>query len=77
MTKQVDIRIAGQGRIARAEITDTTTADEAKALAGCPMEYELSPTVGEPPFGKDEILFDRVKDGGKIIAAPKADAGLR
>ena len=76
MNKQVNIRIAGQDRFETVEVTPKMTANDVKAKAGCPLDYDLSPTVGEPPFGNDEEVFPRIKDGGKIIASPAADAGI-
>ena len=51
-----------------------TTAQDVLNQLGLP-DYELSPAVGLPPFGKDELIYDRLKPNGKIIAAPPADAG--
>ena len=76
MQKRIDVRIGGQERIEQVEITETSTAGEVLQVVGCPAnDYTLSPAVGMPPFGGDEKIFDRVKEGGKVIAAPKADAG--
>lgn len=75
MTKNIDVRIGGQPDIRRIQITEETTAADALSLAQCPPSYNLSPTVGEGVFGKDELIFDRVKEGGKVIATPVADAG--
>ena len=76
MRKNIDVRVAGQERIQSIEISEATTAAEALSLADCPSDYELSPAVGQPPFGRDEPIFDRVQQGGKVIASPKADAGI-
>lgn len=76
MTKTIHVRIAGQERYELVPITETTTAEEVLRMAGCPPEsYELTPGVGLPTFGKDERIFSRVKDGGKVIASAPADAG--
>lgn len=74
-TKQIAVRLAGQKRIVDVELSEETTADDVLETVGCPEDYYLLPAVGQPPFGSDEKLFERVADGGKIIAAPKSDAG--
>ena len=75
MTKRISVRIAGQERIEEVEINENTTAAETLALAGLPGDYTLSPAVGMPAFGATERIIDRVKDGGKVMASPPADAG--
>jgi len=75
MQKQIDVRIAGQERIVKVEISPETMASEILVKAGCPVDYELSPAVGQPPFGKDEKIYDRVQSGGKVIASPVAVVG--
>ena len=76
MNKKVSVRIAGKDEDIRdVQINPNTTAAELLALAGCPSEYEISPGVGMPPFGKDERVYDRLRDNGKAIASPPADAG--
>ena len=46
-------------------------------LVSVTLIYFVSLAVGEPPFGLTELIFDRVKDGGKLHVTPKADAGTR
>ena len=75
--KQIGVRIAGQGTIVDIEINENTTAAEVLKETGCADSTELSPAVGQPPFGKDEKIFDRVQDGGKLIASPPAIAGRK
>lgn len=76
-SKQIGVRLAGQGTIVDIEINENTTAAEVLSEAGCAENSELSPAVGQPPFGKDEKIFDRVADGGKLIASPPAIAGRK
>ena len=73
--KNVTVRIAGQNTFVPIEVPESMTANQAKEAAGCPLDYDLSPAVGEPPFGSDELIYSRIKDGGKVIASPAADAG--
>jgi hypothetical protein len=76
MSKTIEVRIAGQERIVKVPIEENTTAATVLELAGCPAGFELMPGTGELPFGRDEAIFDRVRDGGKVIAAPPAEVGL-
>lgn len=74
--KTISVAIAGQERIDDVEINETTTAADVLTQVGVtPGQYELSPAVGLPPFGRDERIYDRLKPNGKIIASPLADAG--
>lgn len=72
--KTIACNVAGQNKLVDISVTEDTTAQEVLDAVKC-SEYELSPGVGQPPFGKDEKIYNRVKDGGKVIASPKADAG--
>jgi hypothetical protein len=76
MSKRIDVRIAGQERITSVTIEENTTAASVLEAAGCPAGYELLPGTGEMPFGRDECIYDRVRDGGKVIASLPADVGL-
>jgi hypothetical protein len=78
MTKKINVLKAGQEQeIQEISVTDQTTAAQVLSMAGCPIQgYELMPGGGLPAFGKDERIFTRVKDGGKVIASPLADAGI-
>jgi hypothetical protein len=76
MTKQIDVRIAGQERIETVEIDEATTAADVLELVGLRANgFELSPAVGMPPFGKDEAIFAQARDGGKVIASGATDVG--
>lgn len=78
MTKKVSVRIAGQERIEEVTLNENTTAEDILRKLALPTDgYELSPGSGIPPFGKDERIFGRVKDGGKIIAGAVAIAGVK
>ena len=74
--KTISVSIAGQQRIDDIQIEQDTTAQDVLNQIGQP-DYELSPAVGVPPFGKTERIFDRVKPLGKIVASQVADAGVR
>ena len=74
--KTISLAVAGQERIDDIQIDENTTAADVLRIAKLPVaDFELSPAVGLPPFGKDERIYDRVKPNGKIIASPVADAG--
>jgi len=76
MSKKIDVRIAGQERIVTVEIEENTTAANVLEKAGCPAGYELLPATGEMSFGQDEAIYDRVQDGGKVIASLPATVGF-
>jgi len=70
----IHVQIAGQDRIDDVSVDEGTTAQDVLNAVNCP-DFELSPGVGLPPYGKDELLIDRVKPFAKIVASPRADAG--
>lgn len=76
MSKQIAVRIAGIERITTVEIEENTTAATVLELANCPSGYELMTGSGEMVFGRDECIYDRVPDGGKVIASLPATVGL-
>ncbi len=75
--KKVGVKKAGEATIRDVEISEATTAADVLQLVDCPTngDFFLSTAVGQPPFGMTEAVFDRVQDGGKLYAIPKADAG--
>ena len=76
MKRLIDVRIAGQERIERVEVEEGTTTRNVLETVGLPPDrYELSVPGQSGIFGKDEVIFDKVKDGAKVIAAPVTDVG--
>ena len=76
MTKSVTLIRAGSDRAQTIDIHEQMTASQIKQAHGIPTEFQLTSGVGEPPFGEDEQIFPLLKEGGKLIAATRADAGL-
>jgi len=71
MSKRVNVRIAGFERIATVEVDETATAATVLEKAGCPADFELFPGINQLPFGRDEAIYDRIVDGGRILAVPQ------
>lgn len=76
MNKTIHVKVAGQERIVAVEISENTTAKEILEQAGCPGEFVLTPGIGQPVYGADERVYDRVRDGGKVVAAPLMEVGI-
>jgi len=74
MKKQISVGVTGSGRIDDIEIDENTKAGDILEKLGL-QGFRLSPGSGQPNFGADEVVFDRVKEKGKIFASSIADAG--
>jgi hypothetical protein len=57
------------------EVMEDTTAGDLVDAAGLESKYTLSLGAGLPAFGRDEKIFDRVTDGGKVYATPPIVVG--
>ena len=55
-------------------IKPATTAAEILQQLNLPDGYSLHSPAGVP-FGYDEVVWEGIPDGGKIIATPSVDVG--
>jgi hypothetical protein len=73
--KKITVVIAESGKFNDLEILPGTTAQDALRAIGLSDGYLLSAGKGQEPFGKDEVIYDAVPDGGKIYASTPVEVG--
>jgi len=74
MTKNLSVVVAGSGAIKDIIIKAGTTAKDIVKEMGL-TGYRLSKNPDDPPFGENENIYPKVKDGDKLYASTRAVAG--
>lgn len=76
--KELNFQMAGQTNSRRITVSPRTTAGEImnrEVPAGRQMHLTVRP--GSTPFGKDDMLYDRVSDGDTLYAVPNPTFGMK
>ena len=75
MKKRIYVRVAGYETPTEVQIDERTVSDDILGAVGLSRDTHIvEPGTGMPPFGADEAIFQRVREGGRIFVVPAHDS---
>ena len=73
--KRIAVVTAESGQIRDMQILPGTTTSDVRRHLGLDSQYLLSTGRGDPPFGEDENIYERLSDGAKVFASTPVEVG--